>query len=267
VAVEASLLKDRVALVTGGGSGIGRAACMALARAGARVVLGNRDADAGMAVVGEIQQLGGQAAFRATDVRDSSAVAALVDFAVERFGGLHIAFNNAGFGSFAPLHQTDDGEAQRLLEVNVLGVFYAMKHEIRVMLENPADARGEGRGVIVNCCSIFGLGGFKSMSLYAASKHAVAGLTRSAALDYAQSGIRINAVAPGPIQTPALGPSPQMFSSYVPMGRLGQPQEVADAVVWLATPQAAYITGHVLPMDGGVTAACDPADSVAGGDS
>lgn len=261
----ARVLEGKVAVVTGGGSGIGRATAKALAQAGARVVVGNRNAGQGASVVAEIEGAGGAALFQPTDVRDPEAVRALVERACAEFGRLDLAFNNAGAGIFGALHETTDADAQDLVAVNLLGVYYAMKHEITRMLENPADAAGEGRGVIVNCSSIFGLRGFKSMALYSATKHAVSGLTRAAALDYARSGIRINAVAPGPIATPALGPQPEVFTSYVPMARLGRPEEVAAAVVWLCSDAARYLTGHVLPVDGGVDAACDPANSAQGG--
>jgi NAD(P)-dependent dehydrogenase (short-subunit alcohol dehydrogenase family) len=259
------VLEGKVALITGGGSGIGRATAKAMAQAGARVVIGNRNLEQGASVVAEIGAAGGEALFQPTDVRDSNAVRALVERACADFGRLDLAFNNAGTGTFGLLHETADAEAQDLLAVNVLGVYYAMKHELTRMLGNPCDAAGEGRGVIVNCSSIFGLRGFKSMALYSATKHAVSGLTRAAALDYARSGIRINAVAPGPIATPALGPQPDVFASYVPMARLGRPEEVASSVVWLCSDAASYMTGHVLPVDGGVGAACDPANSAQGG--
>ena len=260
------ILDGKVALVTGGGSGIGRATATALAQAGARVVIGNRNVEQGTSAVAEITAAGGEALFQRTDVRDSAAVEALVDRACSAFGRLDLAFNNAGAGAFGLLHETTDAEAQELLSLNVLGVYYAMKHEIRRMLGNPGNADGEGRGVIVNCSSIFGLRGFKSMALYSATKHAVSGLTRAAALDYARSGIRINAVAPGPIQTPALGPTPDVFSSYVPMARLGRPEEIAASVVWLCSDAASFVTGHVMPVDGGIDAACDPANSSESGD-
>ena len=253
--------KSQVVLVTGGGSGIGRSAALAFAAKGAKVVIGNRNRAAGLAVVAEIEAAGGTALFQVTDVADEAAVKGLVDFAVESYQRLDAAFNNAGFADpVGPLHLANSDQVEKLFRVNVMGVFYSMKHEIAAMLKNPAN--GAGGGVIVNCSSVFGLGGFKSMAPYSASKHAVSGLTRAAALDYAQQGIRINAVAPGPIETPALGPAPEPFAAYVPMGRLGQPQEIADVVVWLCSSEASYVTGHVMPVDGGATASCDPGDSV-----
>lgn len=256
-------IESRVVLVTGGGSGIGRAAAMAFAAKGAKVVIGNRNQEAGLAVVAEIEAAGGTALFQTTDVGNETDVKRLVEMAVDSFGQLDFAFNNAGFvDPVGPLHMADSEAVEALFRVNFMGVFYSMKHEITAMLANTADSAGAGRGAIVNCSSVFGLAGFKSLSPYSASKHAVTGLTRAAALDYAQEGIRINAVAPGPIETPALGPTPDIYAAYVPMGRLGQPGEIAHAVVWLCSDEASYITGHVMALDGGAMASCDPGDSV-----
>ena len=252
-------LIDKTAVLTGGGSGIGRATALALARAGARVVIGNRNREQGQAVVREIAALGGQAEFVRTDVSSVNDVKALVAHAVARFGRLDLAFNNAGIeGESKPLHEQDEALANQLIDVNLKGVFWAMKYEIEAMLRNAGDAQGEGRGAVVNCSSVLGLGGFRGGSLYVASKHAVTGMTKAAALDYAAQGIRINAVAPGPIATPMLarfaGDNLPAQAKAIPMGRIGQPEEVAAAVVWLLSDAASFITGHTLPVDGGFRA-------------
>src|SRR5262245_33875691 len=253
------LLKDKVALVTGGGSGIGRATALALARAGAAVVLGNRNREQGEAVVQAIAALGGRAQFLRTDVTSVADVRALVAHAVTTYGRLDLAFNNAGVdGEQKPLHEQDEAQAGFVFDVNVKGLFWSMKYEIEAMLRNAGGPGGEGRGAIVNNSSIFGLGGFPDWSLYVASKHALTGMTKAAALDYANRGIRINAVGPGPIETPLLartaGGNPHVYAGVVPMGRIGRPEEVAAAVLWLLSDAASYVTGHTLPVDGGYSA-------------
>lgn len=245
-------LKDKVAVITGGGTGIGRATALAMARAGASVVIGNRSEESGKKVVAEIADAGGKALFLRTDVRKPEDTKSLVQLAVDEFGRLDLAFNNAGMdGQQVPLHEQDVEQATQLFDVNLKGVFYSMKFEIEQMLKN-------GGGSIVNTSSIFGLQGYPGWSLYVASKHAVTGLTKNAALDYAEQNIRVNAVGPGPIETPLLhkgtGGDPHSYASFVPMNRIGQPHEVADAVVWLLSDEAQYVTGHTMPVDGGVTA-------------
>jgi NAD(P)-dependent dehydrogenase (short-subunit alcohol dehydrogenase family) len=243
-------LKNKVGIVTGGGTGIGKATALAMARAGASLVIGNRDAVKGEEVVRQIVQAGGRAVFQKTDVSKPDDVKALVGRALTEFGRLDLAFNNAGMdGEQVPLHEQDIDKATMLFDVNVKGVFYCMKFEIEQMLK-------AGGGAIVNTSSIFGLNGYPGWSLYTATKHAVTGMTKAAALDYAKLGIRVNAVGPGPVETPLLakgtGGDPHSYASFVPMGRIGQPEEIADPVVWLLSDEARYVTGHTLPVDGGV---------------
>jgi NAD(P)-dependent dehydrogenase (short-subunit alcohol dehydrogenase family) len=245
-------LANKVGIVTGGGTGIGRATALAMARAGASLVIGNRAAKLGEEVVRAIEQAGGRAVFQVTDVSKPEDAKALVERAVKEFGQLHLAFNNAGAdGEQVPLHEQDIEKASFLFDVNIKGVFYCMKYEIEEMLRT-------GGGSIVNTSSIFGLNGYPGWSLYSATKHAVTGMTKSAALDYAQRGIRVNAVGPGPVETPLLtkgtGGDPHSYASFVPMGRIGQPEEIADPVVWLLSDEARYVTGHTFPVDGGVCA-------------
>jgi NAD(P)-dependent dehydrogenase (short-subunit alcohol dehydrogenase family) len=244
-------LANKVAIVTGGGTGIGRATALAMARAGASVVIGNRDAKPGEEVVRAIEQTGGRAVFQVTDVSKPEDAHALVQRAVHEFGRLDLAFNNAGTaGEQAPLHEQDIEKASWLFDVNIKGVFYCMKYEVDQMLRT-------GGGSIVNTSSTFGLNGYPGFSLYSGTKHAVTGMTKSAALDYATRGIRVNAIAPGPIETPMLakgfGEDPNGVP-VVPMGRTGQPEEIADPVVWLLSDEARYVTGHTFPVDGGFCA-------------
>jgi NAD(P)-dependent dehydrogenase (short-subunit alcohol dehydrogenase family) len=245
-------LKDKVGIVTGGGTGIGRATALAMARAGAVVVIGNRDTAKGEEVVALIRQAGDRAVFQKTDVSKPADVKRLVDKAVTEFGRLDVAFNNAGIdGEQVPLHEQDIDKAGVLFDVNIKGVFYSMKYEIEQMLKT-------GGGSVVNTSSIFGLNGYPGWSLYVATKHAVTGMTKAAALDYAKRHVRVNAVGPGPVETPLLvkgtGGDPHSYAAFVPMGRIGQPDEIADAVVWLLSDDARYVTGHTLPVDGGVCA-------------
>lgn len=251
--------KDKVALITGGGSGIGRATALALAKAGAAVVIGNRNREQGQAVVAEITSAGGRAAFLRTDVSQIADVQALVQHAVKKFGRLDLAFNNAGVeGDQKPLHEQDLEAANQLIDVNIKGVFWSMKYEIEAILKNAPNAKGEGRGAIVNCGSVFGINGAATWSLYSASKHAITGMSKTAALDYATEGIRVNTIAPGPIETPLLakagGGDANVFASVVPMKRIGKPEEVASAVVWLLSDEASFVTGHTLVVDGGYSA-------------
>jgi len=240
---------DRVAMVTGGGTGIGRATAILLAKAGASVVIGNRRTALGQHVVQEIRSSGGRAVFQAADITKQQDVQSLVTLAVREFGALHLAFNNAGvLGQSAPLHQQQAASAEQVMSTNVIGTLNSMKFEIEQMI-------ADGGGAIVNNSSLLGLKGTRGMAPYVASKHAIAGLTKTAALDYADTNIRVNAVAPGPIDTQMLedasGGDPQLFAKQVPMRRIGTPDEVAHAVLWLLSDEASYVTGHVLPIAGG----------------
>jgi NAD(P)-dependent dehydrogenase (short-subunit alcohol dehydrogenase family) len=243
-------LINKVGIVTGGGTGIGRATALAMAKAGAALVIGNRNAKLGEEVVRAIEQAGGRAVFQVTDVSKPEDAKALVERAVKEFGRLDLAFNNAGMdGEQVPLHEQNIENASLLFDVNIKGVFYCMKFEIGQMLKT-------GGGAIVNTSSIFGLNGYPGWSLYTATKHAVTGMTKAAALKYAKQGIRVNAVGPGPVETPLLakgtGGDPHSYAAFVPMGRIGQPDEIADPVVFLLSDEARYVTGHTLPVDGGV---------------
>ena len=239
---------NKVVLVTGAGSGIGRATALALAEAGAAVMVGQRNEERGRDVVKAIERVGGRAAFLRTDVARSDEVKALVDATVDTFGRLDCAYNNAAeSGDVAPLADQDLEGAGALLDVNIKGVFFCMKHEIDRML-------AQGGGAIVNCSSVYGIVGLPGAALYTATKHAVVGMTRAAALDYAQKGIRINAVAPGLTRTPMLekvsNGNPDSFAPLTPMGRIAEPDEIARGVLWLLSDAASYVTGHVLAVDG-----------------
>jgi NAD(P)-dependent dehydrogenase (short-subunit alcohol dehydrogenase family) len=245
-------LKGKVGIVTGGGTGIGKATALTMAKAGAALVIGNRDAAKGEEVVALIRQAGGRAVFHKTDVSRPADVKALVQRAVAEFGRLDIAHNNAGVdGQQVPLHEQDIEKASFLFDVNIKGVFYCMKYEIEQMLKT-------GGGAVVNTSSIFGLNGYPGWSLYIAAKHAVTGMTKVAALDYAKQGIRVNAVGHGPVKTPLqakeTGGDPHGYAAFVPMGRIGQLEEIAGSVVWLLSDEARFVTGHTLPVDGGVCA-------------
>jgi NAD(P)-dependent dehydrogenase (short-subunit alcohol dehydrogenase family) len=239
-------LANKVGIVTGGGTGIGRATALAMAKAGASLVIGNHNAKLGDEVVRTIAQAGGRAVFQVTDVFKPEDAKALVDRAVKEFGRLDLAFNNAGMdGEQVPLHEQDIEKASSLFDVNIKGVFYCMKFEIEQMLRTSG-------GAIVNTSSIFGLNGYPGWSLYSATKHAVTGMTKAAALEYSKRGIRVNAVGPGPVETPLLskgtGGDPHSYAAFVPMVRIGQPEEIADPVVFLLSDEARYVTGHTLPV-------------------
>ena len=247
--------EGKVALVTGGGSGIGRATALAFAREGAQVVIGNRNVQRGEETVAMIRKAGGTASFKRTDVLVAAEIESLVDHAVKTYGGLDLAFNNAGVeGTVAPIVQQTEADYDAVMDVNVKGVWLSMKYEIPRMLER-------GGGAIVNCSSVAGLIGFPNMAPYFASKHAVIGLTKVAALEYSAQGIRINAVSPAVIETEMVDRIAEGFSmkkdELVPMhpiGRLGRAEEIAEAVLWLCSPKSSFVTGHSLIVDGGFTA-------------
>ena len=248
-------LTGKVAIVTGGSAGIGRAAAWALAGEGAAVVVADVDVDRGEEVAREIEAKGGRAMFIRTDVSDDAQVATMVGRAVDHFGGLDIAFNNAGVeGTPGPTDECTPENWHRTLAVNLTGIWSCMRHEVPRMLER-------GGGVIVNMSSVAGLVGFATSPAYVASKHGVVGLTRTAALEYATRGIRVNAVCPGIIDTEMIdrftAGRPEVESAMVdmePLGRIGRAEEVADAVVWLCSDRSSFVTGQAIAIDGGFVA-------------
>lgn len=241
----------RVAIVTGGGSGIGRSCAVQLGRQGTRVVVADWDPKGGQETVDHIIKDGGVAIFVEADVSRDDAVRQMVAITLREFGQLDSAINNAGItADWLPLSQQSEAGFQRVADVNFKGVFLCMKYEIEAMLSN-----GRG-GAIVNVASAMGLVGMPALSPYVGAKHGVVGLTRSAALDYATSNIRINVVCPGVVRTGLLPPSAEgEMAPMLPMRRIGEPDEIAAAAIWLCSPEASYITGAALPVDGGHTAA------------
>jgi NAD(P)-dependent dehydrogenase (short-subunit alcohol dehydrogenase family) len=243
-----------VVLVTGALAGIGRATALVLARQGARVVVSGRNQEAGDALAAELRTLGAEALFLRADVRNDAELRSLVDQTVERFGRLDAAINNAGTeGQPGPIVEQSAETYAATFDTNVLGVLLSMKHELRVM-------QAQGAGSIVNVSSAYGKIGAAGASVYVASKHAVEGLTKSAALEVATTGIRVNAVAPGPIQTDMIerftgGEAGKTWlTEQVPAKRLGRAEEVAELIAYVAIGKASYITGQSLSIDGGITA-------------
>jgi NAD(P)-dependent dehydrogenase (short-subunit alcohol dehydrogenase family) len=252
----AGQLSGKVALVTGASSGIGRASALAFAREGAKVVVADVDVNGGEETVHQIQQDGGDAGFVAADVSKTADVQHMIWWTLERYGRLDCAHNNAGIlaseAASTPLHEYPEDVWDRVVRVNLTGVWLCLKYEIAPMLR-------QGGGAIVNTASVAGLVGFPGGGDYVASKHGVVGLTKTAALDYAKQGIRVNAVCPGPLRSTAMSDRliaavPQLderYEAFAPVGRLGAPEEVAAAVVWLCSDAASFVTGVALPVDGG----------------
>jgi NAD(P)-dependent dehydrogenase (short-subunit alcohol dehydrogenase family) len=243
---------NKVVIITGGCFGIGKATAIAFAKRGAKVVIADWVEDKDQERLKEIKALGGEVLFVKCDVSKSNEVKEMVEKTIETFGRLDYAFNNAGVeGTSATTHECTEENWERTIGVNLKGVWLCMKYEIMQMTKL-------GKGAIVNNASIAGLVGFPGIPAYVASKHGVIGLTKNAALEYAKSGIRVNVVCPGVIKTPMIdrftGKNKEVekqFESMEPIGRLGQPEEVAEAVVWLCSDASSFVTGDAIPVDGG----------------
>lgn len=258
--------RSKTVVITGASSGIGRATALSFAARGANVVLGSRGEESGKKVVAEIEAAGGVARFVPTDVRKAGDCERLVTDAVESFGRIDAAVNNAGFAgrSFAPVNELEEDEFDQVIDVNLKGVWLGMKYQIAQMLKQ--DPPG---GAIVNTSSLNGLGGAPRSAAYSAGKAGVLALTKSAAQEVATQGIRINALAAGAYETPmlrgAMGTVAEMFGqpeeaiqqrymAMIPMQRFGRPEEAAEAIIWLCSPAASYVTGHSMIADGGWSA-------------
>ncbi len=247
-------MESKVTLITGALTGIGRATAVAAARAGHRLIVSGRNPEAGHALAEELRGLGAEAEFIRADVRKDEEVQALVDGAVARFGRIDIAVNNAGTeGKPGPITAQSAETYAATFDTNVLGVLLSLKHEARVM-------QGQGSGSIVNISSTYGHEGVAYASLYAGSKHAVEGITKSIALELAGSGVRVNAVAPGPTDTGMLdrftgsAEVKAKLAAGVPLGRTGRPEEIANAILFISSDAASFVTGQILTADGGKTA-------------
>jgi NAD(P)-dependent dehydrogenase (short-subunit alcohol dehydrogenase family) len=244
---------QKVAIVTGGSSGIGRATAIALAKQGVKISIAARRVKEGEETVRLVKEAGSDGIFVRTNVANEDDVKSLVVNTVKTYGRLDYAFNNAGVEqTMAPIVEQTVEEFDQIMNINVKGVWLSMKYEIPVMLKS-------GGGAIVNNSSVAGIMGFPQMAIYIASKHAVLGLTKSSALEYAKSGIRINAIAPGGVETEMANRvnenTPQFFetlTSMHPIGRIADPEEIANAVVWLLSEKASFVLGHTLLVDGGV---------------
>lgn len=248
-------VEGKVALVTGGASGIGRATALTFAREGAKLVVADLNIEGGQQTVHMITEQGGEAIFVQTDVTQPVAVEALISRTIKTYGRLDCAHNNAGVsgGGRALTAEYSEERWHQVIAVNLTGVWFCMKHEIPQMLS-------QGSGAIVNTASVAGLIGGRGLAAYVASKHGVVGLTKTAALEYAHQGIRVNCVCPGVIHTPMTASSlsdPERRARIItsePMGRVGTPEEIAEAVVWLCSDAASFVTGHTMTVDGGFVA-------------
>lgn len=248
-------MSNQVALITGGATGIGKAVALKLASSGITVVISGRRVEVGNAAVAEITAVarnGAHVRFIQNDVADESAVKAMFENVLHEFGRLDMAVNNAGiFNEYATLEQSDTQNFRDMIEINVLGLYHCMRYEIAQMLK-------QGKGSIVNLASIAGLNGIPWGATYAATKHAVVGLTKSSALDHAAQGIRINGVAPGAIRTDIIAEqinnNESELAAMHPMQRIGNPDEIANAICWLLSDEASFVTGHILNADGGFQA-------------
>jgi NAD(P)-dependent dehydrogenase (short-subunit alcohol dehydrogenase family) len=247
-------MSNPVVLITGALTGIGRATALAFAKQGARLVVSGRHDEVGTALVAELSDIGAEAEFIHADVRHENEVQGLVDRTVARFGRLDVAVNNAGTeGKPGPVTEQTAGGFTAMFETNVLGTLLGMKHELRIM-------QAQGSGSIVNISSTMGERGAANLSLYTGSKHAVEGITKSASLEAAAFGVRVNAVAPGPTETAMLSrltgtaEKKAAFFAAIPLKRGGKPEEIADAIVFVASDKAAFITGQIIRVNGGKTA-------------
>ena len=251
----AGQLDGKVALITGAGSGIGRASALAFAREGAKVAVADIVVEGGEETVRMVKEAGGEAFFIKVDVANAADVEAMVNAVVDTYGRIDCAYNNAGIeGRLASTDEYPEDMFDKVIDINLTGVWLCMKYELPQMLK-------QGGGAIVNTASGAGLIGVAGMSAYVASKHGVVGLTKTAALEYAKSGIRVNAVCPGLIQTPMVeritADQPQLGEALVaaePVGRTGKPEEIAESVVWLSSDAASFVTGHAMSVDGGFVA-------------
>ncbi|MFQ6027444.1 MAG: SDR family oxidoreductase [Dehalococcoidia bacterium] len=248
------MFDGKVVIVTGGNTGIGQATAMRFAEEGAKVVVAARRIPEGEKVVSDIRHAGGDAIFVQTDVTKASEAEALIRKTVDFYSGLDYAFNNAGSRGVGLTHELSEDNWDEAIDTNLKGTWLCMKYEIIQMLK-------QGHGAIVNMSSAFGLVGGPFRAAYSASKHGVIGLTKTAALEYAQQGIRVNAVCPGGIYTPAtesaIQQNPAILENFLkvqPIGRVGQPDEIAEAVLWLCSDAASFVTGHSMVIDGGMTA-------------
>lgn len=248
------IFQDRVAVVTGGSFGIGRATAIAFAKRGANLVIADWSEEKENETTKMIKSAGGNAVFIRCDVSKSIEVKSMIKKTIGHFGRLDYAFNNAGIeGHMAKTHECTEENWDKTININLKGVWLCMKHEIQQMLKS-------NKGVIINCASVAGLNGFPGLPAYVATKHGVVGLTKTAALEYAKEGIRVNAVCPGVIHTSMIdrltGKNKEVEKQYTamePMGRMGNPEEVAEAVVWLCSDAASFVTGIAMPVDGGFT--------------